>query len=310
MMISNKEHGRCAQCDDDVAHLRALLKPFDPANQPRPAQGQSQPSVAPGGVPTRPRRRTGVLIAAAIAAVIAAALIPTLVINQNGSTTDQRSATASAFTGCQQRAKTTNLTTSGPTPANRITPDEAQQPADRALARWYSTAKERKLSSALRVALPAGTCVFLGSGMGDLRFPAPAIGDFSIYDAAGTLAPSASGRLVTASGDGTLMMGVYPAAAGPASCVTGKVDKQVTAADGTLISQTQTTASMDATRWTVLLVQAYRPSGSCVWLRLSDEVLRHDTSPTGNGMTASGSTPLNMNQLTAMASAPGLDTSG
>lgn len=308
-MISNREQTQRAQSDDDVAHLRALLKPFDPANQPRPAHGQGQPSVTPGA-PGRPRRRTGVLIAAATAAVIAAALIPTLVINQNADTTNQQSATAGAFAGCQQRAKTTNVTTSGSIPSNKVTSDEAQQPAYRALARWYNTGKQQQLSTALRAALPADTCVFPGSGMGDLGFSDPASTDFSTLDATGMLAPSASGRLVTARGDGTLMADVYPAASGPASCVIGKVDKQVTAADGTLISQTQATASDDTTRWIVLLVQAYRPSGTCIWLRLSDEVLRHDTSPTGNGMTASGSTPLNMNQLTAMASAPGLDTSG
>lgn len=100
------------------------------------------------------------------------------------------------------------------------------------------------------------------------------------------------------------MAGVYPAASGPASCVTGKVEKQVTAADGTLINQTETDAWDDTTRWIILMVQAYRPDGSCIWLRLSDEVLRHDASPTKQGMTASGSTPLTMNQLTAMAVHP------
>lgn len=310
-MIHTSDDGTKETADDDVAYLRLMLKPFDPAEHPRSAFLGLRPAPNPGtSYPRVPRRRAGLLVAAATCAVVAAAaLIPVLVLNRDTGAADQAQPAAAAFAECQHRAASASSPGSaGPTPGGLASFDASEQPADPASTRWYGPSKRDHLTKTLRAALPADTCVFPGSGMGDLRFPAAPNMDVASYDGRRMVAPTASGRLVTPHGDGTLMAAVYPAVAGPQSCGLDEAGEQSTTPDGTIVNQRETYAADAPTRWIVLLVQAYRPDGSCLWLRLSDEVLRHDTSPTQEGMVASGSTPLTMKQLTAIATTPGLET--
>lgn len=295
-MTEVREPAGQAPSEDDVAYLRAALKPFDPADRPftttttphrsHPVQNGSR------------RRRPGLLVATA-AAVVGAVLVPTLVVNRTPDPVPAQRNTGQDLADCRQRAAagpTDDVTTRG---AN--TPDAASRPS----LPWYSPAKAAQLTAALRGALPAGSCVFPGSGFGDLRFTDDISMSFQNIDGP---APTANGTLVTAGGIGNLTVSVYPAGAGSGSCVSDDVDRTFTATDGTVVNQTFSSTNDGTIRSIQLLVQAYRPDGDCVWLRQTDELLRSDTDPNSVGMIASGATPLTMDELSALASAPGLDT--
>lgn len=298
-MTPVREQADRTPSEDDVAYLCAALKPFDPADRPFTAVPTHRRSDAETErVPTAPH---GLLVATA-AAVIAAVLVPALVLDRTPHPVPPQRNAGQDLADCRQRAAagpTEDLTTGG---AN--TPGMAPRPS----LLWYSPTKAAQLTAVLRKALPAESCVFPGSGFGDLRFTDDSRTSFSTIGESATPAPAATGPLVTSVGNGSLMVSVYPAPAGSGSCVSGNVDHQFTATDGTVVNQTFSSANDETTRWIVLLVQAHRSDGSCVWLRQSDEVLRHDIDPNAEGTIASGATPLTMNELTALATTPGLDT--
>lgn len=295
-MTEVRERGGRPPSEDDVAYLRAALKPFDPADGPFTATTPHHRSHLEPSGPRR--RRTGLLVATA-AAVVGTVLVPTVLLNRSPDPVAAQRNAGQDLADCRQRVAA--AATKGVTAGEGNTTEAAPPPS----LPWYSPTKAAQLTAVLRGALPAESCVFPGSGFGDLRFTDDSSMSFQNIDGP---APTATGTLVTTSGIGNLMVSVYRARAGSGSCVSGDVDRTFTAADGTVISQKVSSATYEGTRSIVLLVQAYRPAGDCVWMRQTDEVLRSDSDPNTGGTIASGATPLTMEELSALASAPGLDT--
>ncbi|MGI8415119.1 MAG: hypothetical protein ACR2P2_02710 [Nakamurella sp.] len=118
----------------------------------------------------------------------------------------------------------------------------------------------------------------------------------------------ANGRLVTSAGDGTLMVSIRRAT-NAGDCIAGAFDKRFTSVDGTQIWQLTSSATSITTRWIVLVVTAYRPDGTCVVLRASDESAGADETPPRSGLFATGASPLSIAQLTSLANAQGMSIS-
>lgn len=247
------------------------------------------------------RRRAGVVIAATVAAVGLVVGVPWLVLQDGGQGTSAVTVSSAPMTvaDCAQHNESTGGDPVGPGQPGGTT----QSPQDG----WYTTGKDAELTSALRAALPAGTCVFKGSDWGSLTFgPSLNSGGADGRAAVGTSDTQAAGRLVTDRGDGTLSASIFRSA-GSDNCLAGSYDNKMTAADGSVTWALTSSATSADTSWVVLVVTTYRTDGTCSVLRVSDEVLGSDATPPRSGMTASGRPPLTIDDLTQIAQTPKLD---
>ncbi|MET3807256.1 thiol-disulfide isomerase/thioredoxin [Nakamurella sp. UYEF19] len=261
---------------------------------------QVRPETETRPVRRRPGRfnghRTALLITAVAVAVAVAVTAPLALFHSAPALTASTGAPLST-----KACATHNLTANDAQPND--TPTLAGPGASPATT-WYSPAKAAQLSMALQTALPPGTCMFKGSEWGNLTFP-DQLNPGDAIPQVGMLDAQAGGRLVTAAGDGNLKVSMFRAADAQ-SCVTGRFDRTQTEKDGTVIWQLTGSATTSTTTWIVLVVTAFQKNGTCSMLRVSDERVGADDTPSRPGMSATGAPPLSLAQLTTLATTPGL----
>lgn len=289
----------------EAATLNADNSPYV-AGAPNPVAPHAGAGASPRGLANRRpvhsnRHRTSLLTVAAAVAVAVAVGVPLTLFHQTAAPIAHNTVAPLTTDACLEHNRTAH--SAAPAAAS-----SAAEPAATPTTSWYSPTKAAQLSMALKSALPTGTCMYLGSAWGDLTFPARLNpGDLGKAPQVGMLDAQASGRLVTAAGDGDLTVSIFHADDAK-RCLTDRFDRTMTTADGTVIWQLTGSATSSTTKWTVLVVTAYQRNGTCAMLRVSDERVGIDDTLAGQGMTATGSTPLSIAELTALATAPGLAT--
>ncbi|RIJ77416.1 hypothetical protein D1871_06720 [Nakamurella silvestris] len=279
---------------DDLTYLRAMVAPYDRADL-APGSARRAADVAEGG-----RLRTRILVAATVVAVAAAIGMPLLIRSQARPTTEAAAVSTPPLS--PQECRDHNL---GVEPSVAPSTEGPVVSSD-----WYSPAKAGRLVTALRAGLPAGACVFTASSWGELTFPEHlALGVSGGLSGVGSSDAQAGGRVVTSTGDGTVMVSIRRTPDAD-TCLAGDFDSISTGSDGTRIWQLSSSSTGVDGRWIVLVVTAYRPDGTCLVLRSSDEVSGADQMPVRGGLYATGAPPLSIAQLTSLAKAPGLSVSG
>ncbi|WP_107656881.1 hypothetical protein [Nocardia suismassiliense] len=164
---------------------------------------------------------------------------------------------------------------------------------------WFSGPKAVAMSRALRDALPDDVDVGFASVEGSLLFEPILGGPEDAELPAGVDGwTTASGTLRRGAGEGWLMVSVRQSAASVPPCVAGNLDERRQLADGTTVDVQDTWYEINKVRTLSRTAHAYLPDGTEVTTAVTDD--RPDDS--GN----SGTVPLTVDELAALAAAPGL----
>ncbi|MFI9402421.1 hypothetical protein [Nocardia sp. NPDC052316] len=166
---------------------------------------------------------------------------------------------------------------------------------------WFSGPKAVAMSRALRDALPGDVTVAFASDDQSLLFQ-PILDDPE--DSAG---PQEAGGWTTASGtlrrgaaEGQLMVTVRQSTAPVPPCVAGDLDERRRLADGTTVDVQDTWYEIDKVRTLSRTAHAYLPDGTSVTAAATDTDQRAD------GTGHSGTVPVTVDELAALATTPGL----
>ncbi|MFF3225702.1 hypothetical protein ACFYV7_23100 [Nocardia suismassiliense] len=164
---------------------------------------------------------------------------------------------------------------------------------------WFSGPKAVAMSRALRDGLPDDVEVAFASDEQSLLFQ-PILDDPEDPDSPPGADgwTTASGTLRRGAGEGGLMVNVRQSAAPVPPCVAGDLDERRRLADGTTVDVQDTWYEIDKVRTLSRTAHAYLPDGTAVTTAATDQ--RTD------GSGHSGTVPLTVDELAALATAPGL----